>query len=285
MAMISRVHLATFLLNRSYHATAVTGGARAVKFLKAQKKRQKNEAKQASIKSSSENIDPVLGRKETPFINRIMAELKEPNVLMGGYEYQEVEKFLASIEATKQEYRNLSPLNVEMAQTETSESLANRQEAISRVLNIRNANGKDSMKIALRLAREEFQRFPHDTGSSEVQAACMTVRIHNLAQHIQSHKKDNANTRVLRMLVQQRQSILKYLKRDNPERYYWTLEKLGLNDAAVMQQFNLDRRYMQDFKFFGDRILIRESKKVAQQLRKDERKQKRASKQGEAITV
>lgn len=283
--IIARFPTSAVAINRSYHATTVTQGARAVKFLKAQKRRQKNEARQASIKSSSEKVDPVLGRKDTPFINRIMAEIKEPNVLAGGYEYQDVEKFLASIEATKQEYRNLSPLNPELAQTETSDSLANRQEAISRILNIRNANRKDSMKIALRLAREEFQRFPNDTGSSEVQAACMTVKIHNLAQHVQSHKKDNANTRILRMLVQQRQSILRYLKRDNPERYYWTLEKLGLNDAAILEEFNLDRRYMQDYKFFGDRVLVKESKKVAQQQRKDERKQKRAKKQGEEATI
>lgn len=133
------------------------------------------------------------------------------------------------------------------------------------------------MQIAIRLAREEFQRFPGDTGSSEVQAACLTVRIQNLANHIKNHKKDYANTRMLRMLVQQRQSLLRYLKRDNPERYYWTIEKLGLNDAAITQEFNLDRRYMQDFKFFGDKILVKESKKVAQQIRKDERKQKKAS--------
>ncbi|KAL3232738.1 Uncharacterized protein RNJ44_04654 [Nakaseomyces bracarensis] len=284
--IISKVKPNVFTsFNRCYHATAITQGARAVRFLKAQKRRQKNEARQASIKNSSEMVDPVLGRKDTPFINRIMAEIKEPNVLAGSYDYQEVEKFLGSIEATKQEHRNLSPLNPELAQTETPESLVNRHEAISRILNIRNANRKDSMKIALRLAREEFQRFPSDTGSSEVQAACMTVKIHNLAQHVQNHKKDNANTRILRMLVQQRQSILKYLKRDNPERYYWTLEKLGLNDAAVMQEFNLDRRYMQDFKFFGDRILVKESKKVAQQLRKDERKQKRAKKQGDEAMI
>ena len=262
---------------RYYHATPVTQGAKAVKFLKAQKRRQKNEARQASIKSQSEMVDPVLGRKDTPFINRINAEIKEPTVLSSDYNYDEVEKFLVSVEATKQEHRDLSPLNPEFATTETTESLSLRHEALFRILNIRNANRKDTMQIAIRLAREEFQRFPGDTGSSEVQAACLTVRIQNLANHIKNHKKDYANTRMLRMLVQQRQSLLRYLKRDNTERYYWTIEKLGLNDAAITQEFNLDRRYMQDFKFFGDKILVKESKKVAQQIRKDERKQKKAS--------
>lgn len=79
------------------------------------------------------------------------------------------------------------------------------------------------------------------------------------------------------MLVQQRQSILRYLKRDNPERYYWTIQKLGLSDEAVTQEFNMDRRYMQDFKFFGDKILVKDSKKVADQKRRELRKQKRVA--------
>ena len=105
----------------------------------------------------------------------------------------------------------------------------------------------------------------------------MTVRIQNLVNHVQENKNDHKNTRILRILVQQRQSILRYLKRDNPERYFWTLQKLGLSDNAVVSEFNMDRRYMQDYKFFGDRILVKDSKKVADQKRKESRKQKRTA--------
>lgn len=262
---------------RALSNTHVNESAKAVKYLKSQRKKQKNQAKQAALKESTEHVDPVLGREHTPFIDRIMAEIKEPAVLANGYNKTEVDKYLSALDATRFAQVTLSDKNVFMNSGEPVESLEERREAVMRILSMRNADNKSSVKLALTLAREDFQRFPGDTGSSEVQAACMTVRIQNLAHHVKEHKKDSANTRKLRMLVQQRQSILRYLKRDKPERYYWTIQKLGLTDEAISTEFNLDRRYFQDYKFFGDDILIKDSKKVAEQKRRELRKQKRAS--------
>lgn len=270
-----------FILNavvgRAFTTTGTVQGLKAIKFLKAQKRKQKNEARQVSLKSSFDTVDPILGRKDTPFVVRVMAELKEPSVLSSGYDIAEVEKLLAAVEATKHEELSLSSVNEQLLEPESLESLEGRREALLRILSMRNADNKNAIKLAVRLAREEFQRFPGDTGSSEVQAACMTVRIHNMVQHVQEHKKDHANTRILRILVQQRQSILRYLKRDNPEKYYWTIQKLGLTDDAVVSEFNMDRRYMQEYKFFGDKILVKDSKKVADQKRKELRRQKKVS--------
>lgn len=256
-------------------------GPRAVKFLKAQRKRQVNQAKQLKLKTALDTVDPVFGRKNTPFVVRTLAELKEPKVLSQGYDSQEVEKLLAAVEAAKTEQLELSgfnnaPLSFE-AEANGTDGLEVRRESIMRILSMRNACNKDAMKLVVRQAREEFQRFEGDTGSSEVQAAIMTVRIQNLAKHVQENKNDHKNTRILRMLVQQRQNILRYLKRDKPERYFWTIQKLGLSDSAVVSEFNMDRRYMQDYKFFGDRVLIKDSKKVADQKRRDLRKQRRSA--------
>ena len=262
---------------RSFVSSPISHSAKAVKFLKAQRRKQKNEAKQAALKASTDKVDPVLGRVDTPFITRIMAELKEPLVLSKGYNIEEVDKFFAAIECAKRERAELSGLNTEVVGLEEIETPEERREAILRILSMRNSENKNAIKLAVELARKEFERFPGDTGSSEVQAACMTVRIQNMANHIKEHRKDFANTRNLRILVQQRQAILRYLKRDNPEKYYWTIQKLGLNDAAITDEFNMDRRYMQDYEFFGDKILIRDSKKVASQKRKEIRKQKRAT--------
>lgn len=265
------------VFTRSFTSTSAAQGLRAIRFLKAQKRKQKNEARQATLQNALDRVDPVLGRRETPFVTRVMAELKEPSVLSSGYEINEVEKLLAAVESTKAEQLKLSSMNEQLVEPESLESLEARREALLRILSLKNADNKNAMKLAVKLAHEEFQRFPGDSGSSEVQAACMTVRIHNMVDHVKEHHKDFANTRNLRMLVQQRQSILRYLKRDNPERYYWTIQKLGLSDEAVTQEFNMDRRYMQDFKFFGDKILVKDSKKVADQKRRELRKQKRVA--------
>ncbi|CAL9730693.1 small ribosomal subunit protein uS15m [Monosporozyma unispora] len=248
--------------------------SKAEKFMISQRKKQKNEAVQARLGAVLDKVDPVFGRKETPFITRIMAEISEPEVLSHGYEPKEVEKLIASVEPTERSQIELSGFNEETFPREDLQTIENRRETILRILNMRNADNKERVKMATKLAREEFQRFPGDTGSSEVQAACLTVRILNIAHHVQDHKKDHANTRKLRMLVQQRQSIMKYLKRDNPQRYYWAIEKLGLDDAAIVSEFSMDRRYMQEYKFFGDKILIKDSKKVQEQKKKAIRNQR-----------
>ena len=263
---------------RTFGTTNSLQGQKAIRFLKAQKKKQQNEAKQANIKNALDTVDPVMGRQDTPFVARIMAELKEPSVLSSGYEIGQVEKVFAAIEAAKSEQLKLSNMNEQLMESESEESLALRRDTLLRILNMRNSDNKNSLKLALSLSREEFQRCPGDTGSPEVQAACMTIRIHNLAAHIKEHQKDFANIRVLRTLVQQRQSILKYLKKSDPEKYYWAIQKLGLTDNAVLSEFNMDRKYMQDYKFFGDKILVKESKREADQKRKEIRKQKRVSK-------
>jgi len=67
-----------------------------------------------------------------------------------------------------------------------------------------------------------------DTGSPEVQVAILTERINNLTQHFKSHAKDNHSRRGLLMLVNQRRSLLDYLRRKDAQRYTDLIAKLGL---------------------------------------------------------
>ena len=67
-----------------------------------------------------------------------------------------------------------------------------------------------------------------DTGSPEVQVAILTERINNLTQHFKSHAKDNHSRRGLLMLVNQRRSLLDYLRRKDEKRYTGLIAKLGL---------------------------------------------------------
>ena len=67
-----------------------------------------------------------------------------------------------------------------------------------------------------------------DTGSPEVQVAILTERIVNLTEHFKTHAKDNHSRRGLLMLVNQRRSLLDYLKREDNARYTALIAKLGL---------------------------------------------------------
>jgi len=67
-----------------------------------------------------------------------------------------------------------------------------------------------------------------DAGSPEVQVAILTERINNLTQHFKTHAKDNHSRRGLLMLVNQRRSLLDYLRRKDEQRYTDLIGKLGL---------------------------------------------------------
>ena len=67
-----------------------------------------------------------------------------------------------------------------------------------------------------------------DTGSPEVQIAILTERIVNLTEHFKTHAKDNHSRRGLLMMVNNRRSLLDYLKREDNARYTALIAKLGL---------------------------------------------------------
>lgn len=81
----------------------------------------------------------------------------------------------------------------------------------------------DSQKII-----EEFKRGPNDTGSTEVQVALLSARIEHLTEHFKSHKQDHHSRRGLLKMVNQRRSLLGYLKSRDVERYKALIERLGL---------------------------------------------------------
>ena len=64
-------------------------------------------------------------------------------------------------------------------------------------------------------------------------AALLTTKIRGLNEHILANPRDVHNKRSLRMLVQKRAKVLKYLKRKKPGEYEKTLADIGLEKRAV----------------------------------------------------
>jgi small subunit ribosomal protein S15 len=75
---------------------------------------------------------------------------------------------------------------------------------------------------------EDHQRSANDTGSPEVQVALLTTRIQHLTEHFKTHKGDHHSRRGLLRLVNQRRSLLDYLKKKDLQRYRELIERLGL---------------------------------------------------------
>ena len=75
---------------------------------------------------------------------------------------------------------------------------------------------------------EKFKEHPQDTGSASVQVALLTERINYLTDHLKKHKKDFHSRRGLLKMVQQRRTLLDYLRRSNEASYKSLIEKLGI---------------------------------------------------------
>jgi len=237
-------------------------------------KKKHNLASQAAKNAQKEKVDPILGRPKNSFIHRLQMEVEEPSVLSHGYDFYEVEKLLyGAKEARILKIETKFGKDNEMLQKTQAEEVEKR-EIVMRILSMRNASNSEKEKKLTEMAVKEFQRFDGDTGSSEVQAAVMTIQIYNMMNHIKQHPQDVVIVRRVRMLTQKRQKILRYLKRDDPKRYFWCIEKLGLTDDNVFMEFNFDKKYSEEFNVWPGRRLV----KVTKQANEERRKQRRAAK-------
>ena len=75
---------------------------------------------------------------------------------------------------------------------------------------------------------KDYQRADGDTGSPEVQVALLTANIEALQEHFKKHAKDHHSRRGLIRMVNQRRSLLDYLRRIDQSRYSQLIERLGL---------------------------------------------------------
>jgi len=82
-------------------------------------------------------------------------------------------------------------------------------------------------KVKTKLVKK-FARTEGDTGSPEVQVAVLSERIKNLTEHFKAHKQDNHSRRGLIAMVNNRRSLLSYLKKKDDSRYQSLIKELGL---------------------------------------------------------
>ena len=74
----------------------------------------------------------------------------------------------------------------------------------------------------------DYRIHDKDTGSPEVQIALLTTQINELNEHLKTHKKDHSSRRGLLKMVSRRNSLLKYLTREDRTRYQQIIGRLGL---------------------------------------------------------
>jgi small subunit ribosomal protein S15 len=67
-----------------------------------------------------------------------------------------------------------------------------------------------------------------DSGSPDVQVALLTERIRYMTEHMKANPKDFHSRRGLEAMVNRRNRLLRYLRREEPDRYRELIASLGL---------------------------------------------------------
>ena len=75
---------------------------------------------------------------------------------------------------------------------------------------------------------EKFKTHEGDPGSPEVQIALITQRIDELSKHFEAHKKDFHSRVGLLQMVNQRKTLLTYLRRKDAASYSKLIKELDL---------------------------------------------------------
>ena len=76
--------------------------------------------------------------------------------------------------------------------------------------------------------RKDFGQSDNDTGSPQIQSACLTHQINVLTEHLRANKKDHSSRRGLLRMVSRRRRHLDYLKNTAPDQYLDMLGRLGI---------------------------------------------------------
>lgn len=78
-----------------------------------------------------------------------------------------------------------------------------------------------------------FKLHETDTGSAEVQIAIISEEIDRLLSHLKTHKKDVHSKKGLLKMISKRRKLLKYLQKNNKEKYIEIAKKVGLKIQAI----------------------------------------------------
>ena len=98
----------------------------------------------------------------------------------------------------------------------------------------RDEKGGESMALAVEQKKElveAYKTHDSDTGSPEVQVAIIQTRIRELTEHFRTHRKDHHSRQGLFRLVSKQRRLLRYLHRQDVQRYRNLITQLGIRDT------------------------------------------------------
>ncbi|KAI8822345.1 hypothetical protein BJ741DRAFT_89326 [Chytriomyces cf. hyalinus JEL632] len=110
---------------------------------------------------------------------------------------------------------------------------AEMAELVRRQITLENASRKEITKFNVARMLQLFGRSQFDTGSSEAQAAVLTVKVNAMREHLEVFRKDMSTKRRLQAVLAKRATVLKYLRRKNLAKFVVTCRALGIEPETI----------------------------------------------------
>lgn len=111
------------------------------------------------------------------------------------------------------------------------EDFRGRNPLLRQALSIAHATEGQLLRFRRAAAMRKFQTDFLDTGSPQVQVACMTERIIQNVSHCIRNNKDHQAKRKLQELMNRRAKMLHVLKRTNPSYYIWIVRDYNIQQS------------------------------------------------------
>ncbi|KAI8078968.1 uncharacterized protein B0P05DRAFT_541893 [Gilbertella persicaria] len=235
-ASIKRIAATPLVLKQGFHGSATAFAKKHPKQVK-----KENLAKRAAKMAEFERTKPsFIVSKPAPFFNTLHTPASAYQQQSTGYQHfitEADQQFL--FEETPKKSVESNHMAAIDGMEEALKQEKHKVETLQKLVGLQNGNAKAVQIWNVHQAIDWFKQKEGDTGSPEVQAAILTVRIHNLHSHLNQHHKDKHNYKQLRNMVHQRAKILKYLKNKDAHRYFKCLDGLGLEPRAVEGEITL----------------------------------------------
>ncbi|KAK3580502.1 hypothetical protein CHS0354_001100 [Potamilus streckersoni] len=119
----------------------------------------------------------------------------------------------------------LSPTEILWKYREIKE-LQNAPESVRRLFTVEYASGREKLKHRHMMAQERMNKIVEPDDSLEPSIVRASVIVRNMIPHIIKFRHDKRNKRLLVEQIQRRRKLLKFLKKQDYERFIWLLKDL-----------------------------------------------------------
>ncbi|XP_071478132.1 small ribosomal subunit protein uS15m-like [Diadema antillarum] len=125
---------------------------------------------------------------------------------------------------------------------EKVKALEDADENVKKIFSLEFGKGVDLHRMRRKLSEDKLRHNPDARDDLGVKIATITEHIRALAPHVEANKKDSVNKVKLLNAIDRRRKMLKYLRKQNYDRFQQVLEELNLSWSPPPEYYRRQTR-------------------------------------------